>query len=327
MIEALEREVREAWGELAPHRRPPARVYALKWSGGDYPGPGAALLFFLFADGDTQPVAVAKVARVASGDAAVVREAEQLERARAMLPAALRGTLPELVRAGAINGRAYLITEAAPGAVELHHTWGARRARKCNPRIAAALDWCTQVAEATASGSVTAARWLGVAPATLLDELTRCGLGPEGKRSLEARLPGLLEAQWPAGLAHGDFFPGNVVFASGGGIRVVDWALAESPAPFFFDLLTYELSFALHQAFAGQIPSAAEHRQVSTLPAFEGSRRHWSRNGVALELGSDARLATALRSAWRDASGEEGRERSARAWVRVLELELRPRGA
>lgn len=100
MIESLARELLASWSDLAPHRAPPRRVHVLKWSVADYPHPASALLFFLFADRDVRPVAVAKVARVASGDAAVVREAEQLHRARLALPDDLRGTLPRPLRAG-----------------------------------------------------------------------------------------------------------------------------------------------------------------------------------------------------------------------------------
>ena len=322
MIESLARELRGCWSDLAPHRAPPERVHGLKWSVADYPHPGSALLFFLFADRDAHPVAVAKVARTASGDAALVHEAEQLQRARQALPDEVRGTLPRLLRAGALDGRAYLLTAAAPGEVEQHHTWGARRARRSARRMAAALDWCTRVAGATTSSTVTGASWLGAAPEGLLDACTRLGLGSESRRSMEARLPALLAATWPAGLAHADFFPGNLVFGPHRTLTVVDWALAEFAAPVFLDSLCYEFSFALHRARPGLPLDAAEHRAVHALPPFAALRRHWHTRGLSLELGSDARLATALHGAWRDATSGEERHGAAQAWVRVLELEL-----
>ncbi len=322
MIEALCRDVLDSWGELAPGTPAPQRVRALKWSGTDYPDPESALLFFLFADRSPRPIAVAKVARSARGDRAIVQEAEKLERARGVLPSELRSTMPHVVRAGAINGSAYLLATAAQGEVELHHTWGARRARLSDRRIARALDWCSRVAAATACGRVSTAEWLGATLEELLAAMNLLGLAPHAGRTLESRFPSLSASEWPAGLAHGDFFPGNIVFGPREEIAVVDWAQSEACAPSFFDPLTYELSFSLHEAFAGRSLSTAAHREVASIPAFASFRDGAREHGLDLGPGSDARLATALRCAWRDATAGIGRERSARAWVRILELEI-----
>jgi hypothetical protein len=322
MIEALSQALRESWNAVAPGRPSPRRVHVLKWGGSDYPHPGAALLLFLFADRDSRPVAVAKVARASNGDAAIVREAEQLALAHRTLAADLQAALPRILRAGAINGRAFLLCSASPGEVEMHHTWGAKRARKCSSRLAAALGWCTRLAASSASGSVAADAWLGAGPEELLRQCTALGL-PEGlRRELAARLPGLLGRRWPAGFAHGDFFPGNVLFGRRGVAGVVDWALAEPQAPVFFDPLTYELSFALHRAHARIALDVGEHRQTAALPPFAAIRQHFAAAGLDLEVGSDARLATILKSLHRDAAWGAERQRSAEAWLRVLELEL-----
>jgi aminoglycoside phosphotransferase (APT) family kinase protein len=322
MIETLVLEVKAAWSELAPGRPAPRHVHALKWNGADYPNPANALLVFLFADDDSHPSAVAKVARVASGDAAIVREARSLESVRGVLPDDSKSAVPVPVRAGAINGRAYLLTSAVAGETELHHTWGARVARRADRRIALALAWCTRMAEVTTNGTIAGARWLDAPAEALLDRMAALGLAAEARSKLAARLPQLLATEWPAGFAHGDFFPGNVVFAPAGRIGVVDWALAEPMAPLFFDALTYEMSFALHTAFSGHALAAGEYARVHDLDAFVALREHWKKNGMQVELGSDARLATALHAAWRDGTPGAERAQSAGAWVRVLESEI-----
>jgi hypothetical protein len=321
MIEALAHEVKAAWSELAPHRPLPRHVHALKWDVADYPDPARAMLIFLFADGDTHPVAVAKVARIANGDARIIQEAAALQHVRRALPDELGRDVPVLVRAGAINGRAYLLTTAMDGEVEMHHTWPARRRRRASRHVGQAMEWCTRATAATQSAAVTGAQWLGADADALLGALAELGVVTEAQQKIAVRMPSLLAGTWPAGLAHGDYFPGNVLFGRHGRLGVVDWALAEQAAPFFFDALTYELSFAIHRAYAGTPLDAREHAAVHELAPFAAWRARWRDTGVDLGLGSDARLCTALHTARRDARAGEERVRAARAWVRVLELE------
>jgi len=322
VIEVLERELHAAWPELVPGRAAPERLHIAKLSQGDYPCPDAALVVHLFADRDAQPIAVAKVARVAAGDAAIRCEADALRRLPSRLPADLAATVPQLWRAGEVNERAFLICSFMPGAVEMHHTWSAPNQRRAAPHLAAAMSWARRVAVATANGSITGARWLGCEPQAARDALERCGCGAAIRDRFETRLAPLWSQVWPACLAHGDYFPGNILFAPGRRLGIVDWAPSEDPAPVFWDALTYELSFGLHAAQRDRPLDPRLGRGVHELPAFAAARRDLESAGVPVGLGSAARLAVILRGLLRDATGAPSRLPLTVAWARLLAAEI-----
>jgi Ser/Thr protein kinase RdoA (MazF antagonist) len=135
-------------------------------------------------------------------------------------------------------------------------------------------------------------------------------------------LPELLASDWPAGIAHGDYFAGNVLFDGSRIGGIVDWSLFEAVAPQFLDPLTYELSFGLHAVQHGPPPSGAELRAVHALPAFAAARERAAERGMDWGLASAARLAVLVWSALRD--GESASERAAigRSWVTLLAAEV-----
>jgi hypothetical protein len=304
-------------------------VHAAKLSHEDYPPAASPLLFLLFADDEAHPVAVAKVARGPEGDALVEREARALDSARRMLPPELAESIPRPLRVGAINGRASLLATGLPGEVELHHTWGARAARRRSHCIAVALDWIRRAVDATRSGMIRAGEWLAPSPGAAIASLERLGCRPDVLPHLDACFTEGWNMEWPCGLVHGDYFPGNLLFARPGARRqswrdvsVVDWMLAEPRAPLVCDPVTYELSFSVQALRWGRQVDAAEIRAVHDLPAFEWCRRAWRERGMDLGLGGWARVATLVHAALRDGDPTSGRTAIGASWLRLLELEI-----
>jgi len=329
VIATLEKLALDRWEDIAAGRARPSRFHIAKLSHEQYPPEVSPLVFLLFPDRAARPAAVAKVARVAAGDAAIETEARALENVRRSLPSPLRDQVPRPFGGGTLNGRAYLLETALAGEVELHHTWGARGARRSRSRIRAALEWIGQAQAATASSSVRASDWLAPSPDEILRGLERLGCGGEALARFSRLVPELATTQWPGALVHGDFFPGNVLFgrasSSAAGwrdIAVVDWMLAESCAPSFVDVVTYELSFSTQAVHSGRRPTADEIRAVHDLEPFAAARAGWRQRGVDIGLGSLARFATMAHAALRDGDPAAGRGRIGSTWARLLEFEL-----
>jgi hypothetical protein len=283
--------VRQHWRDLSEAAEPQA-LHFLKFNWIDYPEPATPLVFLVFADGASRPVAVVKAARVASGDALIEREFSQLEVAHAILPETLRHVVPVPIRALQVNGRRCFLASAVPGVTELVHTWGARAAAHRQRRMAAALQWSRALGARTAGEPVTLCEWLGVAGvADLQNALSVRGWTDSELRHLEPRLVEMCDAAWPASFVHGDFFPGNLMYEGEALSGVVDWGGSFRRAPVFVDPLTYELSFSLHALHQGRLPGADERDGAHALEPIASCRRDLHRAGVDLSLGSDARLA------------------------------------
>jgi len=221
---------------------------------------------------------------------------------------------------------------ALQGEVEMHHTWG-QQARRSASRIDAALEWIDRVGTATQDGVCTASQWIGGAVGDIEGPLSKLDLDAATIETVSRRLAESGTTQWTCGMAHGDFFPGNILFgrAPAGdpgriGIAVLDWALAEFKAPGFFDPLIYELSFSTHSLYRGASLDVESLRQAHALPPFERVRRKWSERGVEIGLGSLARLATLVHVTLRDFHAESGRDRVTRCWAKLLQIETQLAG-
>jgi len=321
MIEALERLLREHWPQVSAELEPPRRVHFLKLGLEEYPEPGGAFVLLAFVDGRRHPVAVAKVAREIEGDAGVEHEGRTLAHLQQSLPESLASKLPKLVHSGRLNGRASVLLRALPGSVELHNTWGARRAQNRQTCMESALQWIWELVQSLPAPPIAFRDWVErEALGACLEDVTVLGWDQTARHALEKRIEALESQVWPAGHAHGDFFPGNLLFHRRQLTGVIDWALADARAPLFHDALTYELSFAVGAARAGRAPDASETRRVHELGAFAGMRARMQSVGIDTALGADARVATLLalhQSAWRC-----GRRVMRRAFVHLLHAEI-----
>lgn len=327
MIHALAEHLR-APGARLPGLTAEVPLHFLKLGLEEYPGESTPLLLLAFAARARHPVAVAKIARAASGDALLGREAAMLSRARQLLPAELASRVPRLLQHGELNGRSFVLMAALPGEVEMHHTWGARRAHMCHGRMHAALQWALDAASAAPAPAIDTAAWLGPeAIDAMWNDARVLGCDASMRHRLEERLGATWSTPWPAGLAHGDYFPGNLLFHRRALTGVVDWALAVERAPIFYDVLTYEFSFAIDAARRGAVPPAREWRAVHALAPIAAARRRLAALGVSVVPGGAARLATLL--ALHRSARQCGRQRMCEVFVRLLaaELEISPGAA
>lgn len=323
MIERIETELRAAWsrrGEPAPRR-----VHCLKFGAANYANPGTALVFFAFRDAAAQPAAVVKVARDAAGDSAVEREVESVQSLRARVGAVLARLIPEPLADGAVNGRAFGAWTALGGTADLHHVDGPRGARRSESRIAAALGFLRDLQRATPAAPVRAAECIGPWDAVRA-ELAAAGSTPAGLEKLAAVAAAAWETPWPAALAHGDFFPGNILFDARQVTGVVDWATVVLRAPVWLDSLGYELSFALHALSRGRGAETAERRATAALGPFTASGTELAAAGVDAGWGSAARVLAVAAGAVRETRGGAARRGVAELWLRLLELEARDFG-
>ena len=320
MIADVEAELRAAWsrrGEPAPRH-----VHCLKFGVADYANPGTAFVFFVFRDQSAHPSAVAKVARDAVGDPAVRREVESVRTERAQVGAALAALIPEPLADGEMNGRAFGAWTALGGTLDLHHVAGARGARGAETRIAAALAFLRDVQRATPAAPVSALEWIGSWD-SVRAELAAAGSTAEVLETLAAVAATVWHTAWPAALAHGDFFPGNILFDAGRVSGVVDWATVLPRAPIWLDPLGYELSFALHALLVGRGAETYERRATAGLRPFAAYGAGLAAAGVDVGWGSAARLLTVVAGAVREMRAGVARRGVAALWLRLLELEAR----
>jgi hypothetical protein len=319
VIAALE----QAWRETCAARgaKPPAKLHVLKLgTAAAYTHPAAPIVLLLFGDRNARPLAAAKLARVAAGDAIVEAEAAHLAMLRPRLPSPMAASVPEVLASGRVNGRAFVLCTALAGAVELHHTWDVRCARRAATRIGAALGWIAAAAAAAPAAAIDCEDWLGPLDAALAT-LSELGLDASTASRLHRRLGSCWRTPWPAGLAHGDYFPGNLLFARGDRVGVVDWSMASVRMPLHVDPLTYELSFGLHALAANGRREPGDHRALHAFAPFVAARRRLSELGIDVSLGGDARLVAAVGGVLREAAAGPDRRATVARWVRLLELE------
>lgn len=327
MILELQQHVLDTWEALAPGRPRPARLHVLKFSAADYPPPESSLLLLVFPDRDERPVAVFKVARIAASDAPVRHEAAQLEALRPLLPPEHARVMPRCVRRGVVNGREFHLCTALPGSVAIDHAWTLARLGRDADLVQRALDWALDLAFATPQPAVRLGEWLGVAtPGDLLRDLAGRGWHEAQLEALAARLGSLWESAWPAGLSHGDFWAGNLLFEARSLSGVVDWHFASIRAPVFFDVLTFETAFSINAVYGGRALDPERRRQVPGFAPLAAAHRRLQEHGVDTGPTSPAQLATLLWGVRSHRGLGAGRARIAAAYDRLLRHDLEAAG-
>jgi Phosphotransferase enzyme family len=209
--------------------------------------PNAKLTILLFPPGAGRPAFVVKVPTSDVAAGSVEREAARLTDLAGRELGPVGGTVPRVVARLEHLGRTVLVTTALPGRSMLagYHSWRhtARRGSVAAD-FAAAGAWlaafhrCSKgTARTEAMGPVAEAirvRWGG-----------RDGVAEDAAwaESLRRRLA---EHPVPAGVVHGDFWPGNLLVRDGAVSGVIDWELARLDAPATIDLARFVIAYSLY---------------------------------------------------------------------------------
>jgi aminoglycoside phosphotransferase (APT) family kinase protein len=201
------------------------------------------LLALLFAAGTPAPAAVLKLRRDEARPLA--REAAALGRLAALLPYALRGSVPRALAYSSTGGRELLLLAWLPGRsayVEMHSLFGAGRLARTH--FEAAADWLGRFHDATRTGEERgdrpAARAIGVA----MEEARETGGARWAEIAERTGSPPLGPTA-----THGDFWPGNLLVstapADGPACAVVDWEHFEERGDPLDDLFRFPLAYGL----------------------------------------------------------------------------------
>lgn len=323
MIETIQQQVQAHWPQLGGKRPAPGRVQVLKLGWEAYPAPEAAIVLLAFADQDDTPCAVFKLARVVAGDALVRCESVALRQLEPLLPPRLLRLCPRLIAEGSQNGRAWLMLTPLVGRVEMHHTWGLPPRRALRSRMSTALAFARElraVREAEPLG--TAAYLERRTPDLVVQEITSRGWNRAESVELAATIERLWTQLWPAALAHGDLFPGNLLYRGDRLSGVVDWSFASERAPVFVDVLNYEFSFLLHATLAGVLPSLEARQRLQETAPLAQAHEELAVAGVDARCGSDARWLFLIAGSLRRTGRWASRVRTAGAFEALLRSEL-----
>ena len=323
MIATLREAARDCWTSLAPGRPAPRRIHCMKLGWLPYPAPESALVVLLFADGDDSPFAVAKTARVAAGDALVRAEIAALATMQRRLSGPLARHCPLGVASGTCNERTWLLMTALPGQVEMHHMWRIPPHPDTFPRLQAALDFAAELRRQHAPGPMRTQEFLArSSPTQVVRDIAATWHTHEQAALLDV-LEKNWERAWPAGPAHGDFFPGNVLFDETGVSGVVDWSFGSEQQPYFVDVLQYELSFLLHATLVRHLPELAVRRQLQQAEPFAHAQARLAADGVEqCGPGGAARSIFMVAGALRRTGIWAARAQTADVYAELLRTEL-----
>lgn len=220
------------------------------------------VVFLVLPEGQSEPVLVAKVSRLAGLNTGVEREAANLQAAQASRPLGF-DSIPRLVAYESYRGQLLLVETALTGAL-----MDPGRVRADLPgRCQAALEWLEEFHLATQFPSEQDPGWFGrLVEGPMADFEAVFPLSTEDRWLLEqtAQLARpLRDLPMPLVFEHGDFSHPNLFLTPGGQLRVVDWEIARPrglPALDLFFFLTYAAFASLKAAV-----------QVDYLAAFDAA--------------------------------------------------------
>jgi aminoglycoside phosphotransferase (APT) family kinase protein len=246
------------------------------------------LIFLVVPAGGSEPVLVAKVARLPAPSSKSEGEAQRLRAIQSCAPGGFP-SIPRLVAFEALGSHPMLLETALRGRAMDRSTVRADAPRCCE----AALAWLIEVQGAT---RMAAGRAPGEIERLLEADLQRAEALLPGERKLIERtrqvVAPLARASLPLVLEHGDLSHPNLLVDAQGGLGVLDWEMAELrglPATDLFFFLGY-VAIARQQArTAAQICEVLDR-------AFWGGDR-WARAYVgryAEALGLPAAALTPL---------------------------------
>lgn len=245
--------------------------------------PSAKVTFVLF-DAAGQARAVAKVARRAEAERAVLAEADALRLLWRDPPRTCAAQLPRPLLLGRVAGRLVLATTALPGravSVGYYRPGHVRDRRRVARDLDVAGEWLGRFQQDTRRGSVVVGPELWE---TWVVPVVRRYRAVLGWGLVEQRLLDRLD-QWCrelAGLAvprvtvHGDYAIGNVLVGRTAVSGVVDWELGRPGGSPFTDVLKFLASY-------GSFLDRSVPPRGATLPGHPGwaaARAQWGGPGV-----------------------------------------------
>jgi aminoglycoside phosphotransferase (APT) family kinase protein len=206
--------------------------------------PNAKLTILLFPPGQGRPAYVAKVPTTDAAARSVEREAARLADIAAL---ECGPAVPRIAGHVEHLGHPVLVTTAQPGRSMLaaYHAWHhTARPASVAADYAAAGTWLGALHRSTATGTVS----LGSALDGVADAISaRFGRGAVADIASLGALHGRLAGhRVPAGVVHGDFWPGNLLIA-GGRIRgVIDWEMSRRSGDSTRDLARFVVAYSMY---------------------------------------------------------------------------------
>lgn len=211
--------------------------------------PDAKVTVLLFPPGQKLPGSVAKVPTTAAAARSIEREAAVLAEIADTDVGPLGPTIPRIVTMAEQAGWPVLVTTALPGQamIAAYHRWRhTARPTTVAADFAAAASWLGELQQRTASGQVGLAAMLeGVAAAIAL----RFADEPDVASDLAniVALERRLARHWmPGTVAHGDFWPGNLLVEGRRVCGVIDWEFGRLAGPPTRDLARFVISYSLY---------------------------------------------------------------------------------
>jgi Phosphotransferase enzyme family len=209
--------------------------------------PNAKLTILLFPPGAERPAFVVKVPTSDVAARSVDRETARLSDLADCDLGAVSGTVPRVVARLEHHGRPVLVTTALPGRSMLagYHSWRhtARRGAVAAD-FAAAGAWLSALHRFTTGARRTEA--MGSVAEAIRDRFGGRGGGAEDAACAEGLRQRLAGYPVPAGVVHGDFWPGNLLGRDGEVSGVIDWEMARLDGPVTSDLARFVIAYSLY---------------------------------------------------------------------------------
>lgn len=271
--------------------------------------PNAKVTLLLFQAQATSPSYVAKVPTTDLATARIEAEAAHLVEISHRGLGDLNNTVPEFVTMAEHENRPVLVTTALPGRSMIagYHTWHhtARRSAVAAD-FAAAAAWLGDLHANTADDKIELAGMLdGVADKIERKFTDKAGVAADVLylHILQRRMTGY----WtPRTVVHGDFWPGNLLFAHGRVSGVVDWEAACAYGSPLQDVAHFVISYSLYldrhtrpgRVVAGHPSLTAGHWGCGVEYAVDGSG--WYPLLVRRFLANALQRLGTAESCWRD---------------------------
>lgn len=211
--------------------------------------PNAKITILLFPPGTAQPSYVAKVPTTETAARSVEREAARLTDLAGAALGAASVTVPRVVARLEHLGKPVLVTTALPGRSMLagYHAWRhtARRASVAAD-LAAAGAWLSGLHRGCAIGACRADAALDGVPEAISARFGARDGAAADLAAVETLRRRLAAVRVPAGVVHGDFWPGNLLVSNGEVSGVIDWEMARLDGPATCDLARFAVTYSLY---------------------------------------------------------------------------------
>jgi Phosphotransferase enzyme family len=276
MIPPLTRLLQAHWPELRPGRPSPASAIV---AGLDRSPAGKVTLAFFDQAGDL--AAVAKVARSATSEPALVREYEALSHLWALGVPSVRERVAQPLLLERVSGRLALVQAPLGGRpmTAAYYTPGHVTERgPVAEDFAQAAAWLLAFQRETATGpqvldAALLDRWVGQVIRGYREEVGWSATEEKLLSEVQTRAEGLIGFPLPTAAVHGDYWMGNLLVDASGLRGVIDWERGRDSGPCPLDVYKFPTSYAVYmdRAYPGGV--------VPGHPGRERWRERWRRFG------------------------------------------------